>query len=331
LGPPTISMTNDSTGNYMFQDLIPGFSTVSESTIVGWFQTMPPTRGSYTVSIRSGLNTAGIDFGNYYSPILSFAVASGWNMISVPLRAEDYHKTVLFPAAISSVYAYEGTYTEKDTLSNGIGYWIKFPGGQTIEHRGYPRLADTIDVSDGWNLMGSLSEPIAVTDVSSSPPGIITSQFFGYGQKYIASDSIISGKGYWVKVNGSGKLILAHAAENGLSAGQIKIVPTSELPPAPPDGDATPVSVPATFKLVQAYPNPFNPNTSISYQLPTQSYITLKIFDVLGKEVVTLVNDIEEAGYKSIIFNANGLPSGVYYYRLQAGNFIETKKLLLLR
>jgi hypothetical protein len=89
--------------------------------------------------------------------------------------------------------------------------------------------------------------------------------------------------------------------------------------------------LPEEFSLEQNYPNPFNPVTTINYQLPTESHVMLKVFDVLGHEVAMLVNGVEEPGYKSVIFNANNLASGVYYYRLKAGNYLETKKVLLLR
>jgi hypothetical protein len=89
--------------------------------------------------------------------------------------------------------------------------------------------------------------------------------------------------------------------------------------------------IPQDYLLQNNYPNPFNPSTTINYQLPKQSYITLKVFDVLGREVATLVNRVEEQGYKSVNFDASKLSSGIYYYRLQAGNYAETKKLLLLR
>jgi hypothetical protein len=88
---------------------------------------------------------------------------------------------------------------------------------------------------------------------------------------------------------------------------------------------------PDMFTLRQNYPNPFNPSTTISYRLPKQSHVTLKVFDVLGREIATLVNRVEQPGDKSVNFNAINLVSGVYYYRFQAGNVIETKKLLLLR
>lgn len=89
--------------------------------------------------------------------------------------------------------------------------------------------------------------------------------------------------------------------------------------------------LPRNLELEQNYPNPFNPNTTISYQLPGQSHVTLKIYDVLGREVATLVNGVEDPGYKSVQWEATGVASGVYFYRLEAGNFASVKKLTLLR
>jgi len=89
--------------------------------------------------------------------------------------------------------------------------------------------------------------------------------------------------------------------------------------------------LPTVFALKGNYPNPFNPSTTINYQLPTQSHVTLKVFDVIGREVATLVNGVEEPGYKSVNFTASGLASGIYYYRLSAGNFVQTMKLVLMK
>ena len=94
-------------------------------------------------------------------------------------------------------------------------------------------------------------------------------------------------------------------------------------------------STPAAFALSQNYPNPFNPSTVISYQLPVNSRVTLKVYDMLGQEVATLVNGPQEAGVYTVSFNTSkgtpGLSSGVYIYRLEAGSFVSTKKLVLMR
>ncbi len=83
--------------------------------------------------------------------------------------------------------------------------------------------------------------------------------------------------------------------------------------------------------LMQNYPNPFNPVTRMSFVIGKSSFVTLKIYDVLGNEVITLVNDVKSPGTYNIDFNAEHLSSGVYYYRLKAGNYTETKKMLLLK
>ena len=90
-------------------------------------------------------------------------------------------------------------------------------------------------------------------------------------------------------------------------------------------------NAPADFVLNQNYPNPFNPSTVISYQLPVSGNVTLKVYDVLGNEVATLVNDEKPAGKYEIRFDASLLSSGIYFYTLKAGSFIETKKLMLLK
>ncbi len=89
--------------------------------------------------------------------------------------------------------------------------------------------------------------------------------------------------------------------------------------------------VPVSFRLEQNYPNPFNPSTTIRYGLPNRSYVTLTVFNPLGQQVATLVQDEQEAGYHEVQFDASGLASGVYLYRLQAGDFVQTRKLVFVR
>lgn len=91
------------------------------------------------------------------------------------------------------------------------------------------------------------------------------------------------------------------------------------------------VNIPLSYMLYQNYPNPFNPSTKIRYEIPKESFVTIKIYDVLGREVSTLVNEQKSAGYYNIEFNANNLASGIYFYRIQAGDFVRTKKLILLK
>jgi hypothetical protein len=91
------------------------------------------------------------------------------------------------------------------------------------------------------------------------------------------------------------------------------------------------VILPTHFALEQNYPNPFNPTTTIRYQLLNTRHVTLKVLDILGREVATLVNGVEAAGHRSVQFDGHGLASGVYLYQLRTSDFASTKKFLLLR
>ncbi|MGE5353642.1 MAG: T9SS type A sorting domain-containing protein [Acidobacteriota bacterium] len=88
---------------------------------------------------------------------------------------------------------------------------------------------------------------------------------------------------------------------------------------------------PSRFELEQNYPNPFNPSTQISFQVPEASMVTLRVFDMLGKEVATLVNEYKSAGSHTVQFNASNLPSGMYIYQLRAGENISLRKMMLLK
>jgi hypothetical protein len=88
---------------------------------------------------------------------------------------------------------------------------------------------------------------------------------------------------------------------------------------------------PIAFALHQNYPNPFNPSTTIKYELPVDTHVTLNVFDILGREVLTLTDENKQAGYHRTELNATSFASGVYFYRLQAGTFSQTNKLILLR
>jgi hypothetical protein len=89
--------------------------------------------------------------------------------------------------------------------------------------------------------------------------------------------------------------------------------------------------LPNTYSLAQNYPNPFNPTTKMNYQIPELSFVTLKVYDVLGSEIATLVNEEKPVGSYVVEFNARDLPSGIYFYKLQANKFTQVKKMILLK
>ncbi len=95
--------------------------------------------------------------------------------------------------------------------------------------------------------------------------------------------------------------------------------------------DEGPDELPSTPSLAQNYPNPFNPTTTISYAIPRADVVTLTVFDILGREVTVLVSGTNPAGHNEVTFDASTLPSGVYPYRLETGDFVNTKRLVVVR
>ncbi len=360
------------------------------------------------------------------------AIATGWNLISIPLTLDNMEVSSVFPYAASNAFRYSNGYSIASSFENGKGYWLKFTNGATpsIELTGL-KSTQNINLSVGWNIIGLTEKNIAVSNISTLPAGIITSNFFGYNNGYVVPDTLKSGKGYWIKVNQSGVINLAgsgSAKENytatEISSDWARLQVTDaggkegvlfisnnetdlsnfELPPVPPAGvfdlrfagdryveelfsgskdvrinsaeypvtiivigaelkitdliggkiinelikpggsltinnpsieslRIEKVTIPEQFKLYQNYPNPFNPTTTISWQIPVAGQVSLKIYDVLGKEVVALVDEFREAGaYCNQLSVSNGqLTSGIYIYKLTVGKFSESKKLVILK
>lgn len=100
----------------------------------------------------------------------------------------------------------------------------------------------------------------------------------------------------------------------------------------PTDVEVYQSEIPSEFRLERNYPNPFNPTTNISWQLPYASKVIITLHNTLGEEVETIISEFMSAGFHSKLFNVNSmLPSGVYYYRMQAGDFVMSRKLVLLK
>jgi alpha-amylase len=384
----------------------------------------------------------------------SYAVDASWNMLSIPVLPDNRQKTALFPTAISEAFRYvqNSGYTSADTIDAGIGYWIKYAASDTAMITGYPIDDDTIDIEQGWNLIGSITAPIPVDAIQQLPDGLTSSSFYKYNRGYIATDTLEPFHAYWIKADTTGKLVLSplrtnfakqhHIAsltssvfgtirldDNNHNAKLLSLVKISNdsetkqlplLPPSPPEGlfdvrfashrdvesfdeesdneysillssVSFPLTVtwsqeavspnrvrlsagsteyllqpnkpvvldnfineiklnisgkpvlPTMYRLDQNYPNPFNPSTEISYQLPVKSMVLLKIFNILGEEVATLVDETQDPGNRSKIWNAtdktgNLMSSGLYFYYLRAydpsdpaRSISATKKMLILK
>ncbi|MFI5251198.1 MAG: T9SS type A sorting domain-containing protein [Bacteroidota bacterium] len=303
----------------------------------------------------------------------TFTVAKSWNLIgSITTPALGSTITPIGTHVVSPVFGFGHGYARTDTVTPGGGYWLKVDSaGQIVLHSVFakpkpqknPLLAvlsslNSVTMTDSKNnaqtlYFGNQPNPNEMgKDMYELPPvppkGIFDARFStgryaefvtdGATQEFpmeissamypvdIQWNVTNTGSASWLRINdndipliGSGEYTLNRQPAN--MSVRLK---------------GTAVALPAQFALEQNYPNPFNPTTNIRYALPTDTRVTLKIYDVLGQEVVTLVDEMQSAGYKNVSWrsvNSAGLsvPSGMYFYRIQAGSFTQTKKLILLK
>jgi hypothetical protein len=202
-----------------------------------------------------------------------------------------------------------------------VSYGIATGGGATS------MTVDQLGVSYGLNegvAAGNTNLRVAVADSNRAvwtgvgPTTVLHTTGLDTLPRMITSDATVArtlqagGAAFYMALGRS-----TGTSENSLKEGTSAVEPIDEIP--------------AAYEVMQNYPNPFNPSTRIRYGLPQKSQVTLSVFNTLGQEVANLVHGDYEAGYHETTFDASGLSSGVYFYRLKAGDFVQTKKLLILR
>ena len=176
-----------------------------------------------------------------------------------------------------------------------------------------------------WNVARTQSQ------IQSTMNTILSSEY------YSSPDSGLAG--YWRLDEGTGQTaedlsFFSNTATLGTSANPDASDPTwveANILIVNVEDEINNNSIPTSFNLSQNYPNPFNPSTRINYSVPYNSLIKIKLFDILGNEVATLVNEEKPAGNYELLFIATKLSSGIYFYQLKAGDFVETKKMILMK
>ena len=220
----------------------------------------------------------------------------------------------------------------------GVNVWIEGPDSviinNTVEYKllmtGGPAVEGGFNTASYIGTLNSIDTLVSLLsgELTHSSPNPFVNDTVSWNFSYTAPDSLISDTLYSVgnSVNGNGnpaqdqwnfgENFVIHIIDDAVNIGKDKIQPEG-------------------FVLYQNYPNPFNPKTVISYQLPVNSNVTLKVFDILGNEIAVLVNEYLSAGdYEVEFFPESSIhqqASGIYLYQLKAGSFVETKKMILLR
>tara|TARA_B100000315_G_scaffold241161_1_gene261757 strand:- start:4868 stop:5956 length:1089 start_codon:yes stop_codon:yes gene_type:complete len=295
------------------------------------------------------------------SPIneLTLSLASDWNLISgisdpVSIYSIFDPDSIVVP---NTLFEFTDTYSESEIITPGEGYWLRaFQDGEIIltndvmarvtsQDHSLNGKANSISINGLELYFGvelSDKERLSFSLPPKPPAGAFDVRFKDgwrlvkdYGELELMSISetlhivydikLDDGEHYnWVLTSDSGKDYILEGTGEITTPSVEKFI--LELK----------IVIPTTFTLHQNFPNPFNPITTLRYDLPSDAFVTLSIYDILGREVTQLVNTSQQAGFKSIQWDATdsmGRPvsAGVYLYQIQAGEFVQTRKMVLLK
>ncbi len=258
----------------------------------------------YKVHLKEGYFTDSLHgwVADYYSVRRTTDAGATWN--SVP--ANDYMYSVYF---LDTLRGWATGYISFYRTTDGGVNWVESPGDTAVSHSAILMSVYFADTTNGW-ICDNHGRIYRTTD-----GGATWSAQRSDTSGYPALNSIffLNKNDGWAVGNG----VILHTTNGGVTA-------VKEPKPQP-----------KSFRLMQNYPNPFNPSTAISYQFSAVSYVTLKVYDILGRQVATLIDGKEQLGMHTITWNASNFPSGVYFYRLISsslqGTFIDTKQMLMIK
>ncbi|HLF13480.1 MAG TPA: hypothetical protein VI932_01145, partial [Bacteroidota bacterium] len=160
-----------------------------------------------------------------FSIIVNPDLLGGWNMVSVPVRPATYLKDSLFPTSVSNAFGYAMGYSVRDTLSNGKSFWLKFSGPQFTDLQGDPIITDSVNLLPGWNMIGSIASPIPVGEIIERPTGLLASLIYAYRKGYTVADTMIPGRGYWVKAGSAGSIVMSSVPFPGKTLARGPVLP----------------------------------------------------------------------------------------------------------
>ncbi len=227
-GPESATALTDSSGTFSFEQLSFGNYSVSLASKPDWLQTLPLSPVNHSVSIDADDDDIEVLFGAYSATAFRFPAVRNWNIVSAPITSADMSTGALFSLGVTPAYSFHGQYVIEDEITPGDGYWIKFKQGHDVWIAGSTVLADTVDVAQGWNFIGSIAVAIPVGDLRTIPTGILSRYVYGYENGSFITAQIEPGKGYWVNTLEAGRVIISNSGLNP-AAGNAVPHPDSNL------------------------------------------------------------------------------------------------------
>ncbi len=346
-GNSTQTVMTDNDGIYSFNDLSAGNYQVSETNQPGWLQTTPTEPNFYDIDLSTGEKLQGIDFGNIYDSSMACII---WDLVENDLvsyilgdingQSEIISSGSSFP--FMSVFGYNGgqmLWVGNNGWVSGSPDTLRYIEFNTSPNPGHQFTITNLSF-DYFDFQLNFNTNILNFQVAYSTDNWFSTVFIG-SNPLAYLNTAVSNFNESLNVTVSDQQIFSirifpYAVENGIAStptfaihrnmkicGTINIVTEVK-------SDSENI-LPTEFRLEQNYPNPFNPTTSIEYSVPSSEYVSLKIFDILGNETATLVNEQKDAGKYKVQFNAYNLASGLYIYKIQAGSFTQVRKMLLLK